>query len=554
MSKQLPLALYAALSFVMLQGSGIAVAQSFTTINYPEATGTRPFAISGGNVVGSYFELDGYHFDPITGDFSPIITNHGFLYDGSSYTSIDYPGAVQTFGNAISGSNVVGYYQNSDGTYHGFLYDGSSYTSIDYPAASNTFGNAVSGSNVLGDYRDSAGINHGFLYDGSSYSSIDYPGASGTSGVAISGSNIIGQYSTDSNSFDHGFYYDGSSYTSIEYPGAVSTVLGAVSGSSIAGNYRDSDGVNHLFRFDGSSYATIESPRMDDNTLEFYPRGIAGNTIVGFFTNWNSDYLRNDSHGFISNGEAVFVIDVAGARDTYIEGIDGNHLIGYSQDNAGNPSGFIIESAGLTQQNPNLPLLPSDIPPEVTFSPPAPNLIAPDDVLGPTSTFIDMCLESPFTMLDFNPLTNEWVCVYIYDPPLASGFLYQAQDGANFLEVGMPTGLGDHFLVADGINAPGMVAAGATYFFPLPVSSFTVTGIDPPVDGGSATAFPTLLGLDVHGAYFTMTPISAVPESSTLLLAACGMIAVGCISRWRAKRQRPRPKDQFVCRGQWLRP
>ena len=47
-----------------------------------------------------------------------------------TYRTLDYPGAWSTAGMAISGGNVVGYYY--DGTQiHGFLWDDSSYTTLD---------------------------------------------------------------------------------------------------------------------------------------------------------------------------------------------------------------------------------------------------------------------------------------------------------------------------------------------------------------------------------------------------------------------------------------
>src|SRR5689334_14460693 len=50
------------------------------------------------------------------------------------YTSVDYPGADYTQAHGVSGGVVVGSYVMS-GASHGFTYDGSTYTTLDKPGA-----------------------------------------------------------------------------------------------------------------------------------------------------------------------------------------------------------------------------------------------------------------------------------------------------------------------------------------------------------------------------------------------------------------------------------
>jgi hypothetical protein len=70
----------------------------------------------------------------------------------------------------------------------------------------------------------------------------------------------------------------------------------------------------------------------------------------------------------------------------------------------------------------------------------------------------------------------------------------------------------------DGVNPDQIVdvTVDPFYTFSTPVTSFSITGIDPEVDGGDPNAFPTFLQFDTTGT-FTMTPI---PEPSSWLLAA----------------------------------
>ena len=51
--------------------------------------------------------------------------------DGTTYTTLDVPGATHTNAYGIDGGNIVGYY--NDGSYSGFSYDGSTYTALDVP-------------------------------------------------------------------------------------------------------------------------------------------------------------------------------------------------------------------------------------------------------------------------------------------------------------------------------------------------------------------------------------------------------------------------------------
>lgn len=79
---------------------------AFTTIDVPGAEDTYVYGIDGKNIVGAY------------GDASGI---HGFLYNGKTYTTLDVPGAMQTEAYDISGTYIIGYYVDAKGNSHGFL-------------------------------------------------------------------------------------------------------------------------------------------------------------------------------------------------------------------------------------------------------------------------------------------------------------------------------------------------------------------------------------------------------------------------------------------------
>jgi hypothetical protein len=113
-----------------------------------------------------------------------------------------------------------------------------------------------------------------------------------------------------------------------------------------------------------------------------------------------------------------------------------------------------------------------------------------------------------------------------FDPPMATGYLYETDGASNFTLVELPTAVPDDdglYLVTDSVNGSQVVAQGGSYSFPIPVDEFTITGIGPAVDGADSEAFPTYLEFDQSTVDFSMTPI---PEPATMSLLAIGGIAL----------------------------
>ena len=89
---------------------------------------------------------------------------------------------------------MVGYYDLSNGNLYGFLYNGTTYTTLDPPRATYTYVTGVSGDNVIGYYGTNSGNVYGFLYNGTSYTTIA-PTRSGLNyALGISGGNVVGTY------------------------------------------------------------------------------------------------------------------------------------------------------------------------------------------------------------------------------------------------------------------------------------------------------------------------------------------------------------------------
>jgi len=177
---------------------------TWTILNMPGATGTSAYGIDGGNIVGQY---DG---------------THGFLYNDTTWTILDMPGADRTWAYSIDGENIVGSYSDTSGALHGFLYDGSTWTPLNAPGSYQTWARGIDGSNIVGSYYDASG-EHGFIYDGTNWTTIGVRMVCG-----IDGKNIVGR------SGNKGFLYDGTNWTYF-YMGLNSTTATDIDGYNIAG-------------------------------------------------------------------------------------------------------------------------------------------------------------------------------------------------------------------------------------------------------------------------------------------------------------------------------
>jgi uncharacterized membrane protein len=121
-----------------------------------------------GQIVGAYNAPD-----PTTGQ----IVRHGFLLSGNVvtggvftpgvFTPIDVPGAARTDPARINNlGQIVGRYMQG-GVHHGFLFDGTTYTSIDFPAVPAAKETVAGGINnlgqIVGTYRDANDFLFGFI-------------------------------------------------------------------------------------------------------------------------------------------------------------------------------------------------------------------------------------------------------------------------------------------------------------------------------------------------------------------------------------------------------
>ncbi len=245
------------------------------------------------------------------------------------WTTLDAPFVVyQTIAYGISGDNIIGTYDASDGQ-HGFVYEVETKTwnVIDIPGTEMVEMFGISGNDAVGSYYTSTPNKwHGLLYNivTRSWASLDMPGADSMNSTGIDGDNIIGQWLGGASGL-HGFLYDGATWTTLNAPGANDTKLMGISGDNIVG-YTDNVG---SFLYNGATWTTIYPPA---GIGAIYPRGISGRKIVGLCIDLSSKF-----HGFVYNyyDKTLTTLDMPGADMTYPQGIDGNNIVGSYNDSSG---------------------------------------------------------------------------------------------------------------------------------------------------------------------------------------------------------------------------
>ncbi|WP_347989792.1 hypothetical protein [Methylomonas sp. AM2-LC] len=143
--------------------------KTYTTIDVPNSSETIATDINNnGEVVGYFGNATGIHGF----EYNLVTINLGFMglplfMQLPSYTTINDPNA--TSGTWITGINnngeISGYYNDATGA-HGFIYNGSTYTTIDDPlaVAGTTKITSINDSRqIVGQFTDSLGITQSFI-------------------------------------------------------------------------------------------------------------------------------------------------------------------------------------------------------------------------------------------------------------------------------------------------------------------------------------------------------------------------------------------------------
>ena len=155
----------------------------YTTIDPPGSVETNATDInSGGQIVGVYQIASG------------VGGTLGFLDSKGTYTTIAPPGNINGNLYINKAGQIVGTYRDSNGVDHGFLYSHGAYTTLNYPGALDTAALSINDAGqVVGYYQylDGNGIGQltGFLYSHGTYTTIAPPTGLTTTPVLFYGRN-----------------------------------------------------------------------------------------------------------------------------------------------------------------------------------------------------------------------------------------------------------------------------------------------------------------------------------------------------------------------------
>jgi probable HAF family extracellular repeat protein len=150
----------------------------------------------------------------IVGDFDSTTGTHGYVYDGATFTILDFPGAdfTQAFGINDAGDIVGATSFAGVGGYSGFAYTNGQFVKLDNPAASSPGGSLVtiaqginSRGQIVGLFTD-VGAYRAFVFDKGVFTTIDLPPGADNENFALGVNNagrIVGYYNSATG--NHGF-------------------------------------------------------------------------------------------------------------------------------------------------------------------------------------------------------------------------------------------------------------------------------------------------------------------------------------------------------------
>ncbi len=274
-----------------------AASGNFTTIDYPGAVQTQVWGInSAGDMVGGFGDAAGWH---------------GFLLRNGTYTTIDYPGALWTDAYGINPrGDIVGQYGWFDGvntTIRGFLLRDGEFRQIDIAGHQNTMPFKISpNGTIVGCLHENTspagGTNLALMYG----FGLNKNGAiektlarSMNLGINPDGDVVGYYYGTSSfqpsNRPEWSYLIRDGAMTLFQYPGAYTTLATDISpNGTIVGRYRYASPTTfHGFVLSEGQFESFDIP----GAVNTVPMGVnAKGDIVGFYT------VPNPAGGVLAHG------------------------------------------------------------------------------------------------------------------------------------------------------------------------------------------------------------------------------------------------------------
>jgi len=205
----------------------------FTSIDFPGAKQTWSFGIN------SNGDISGYYGDGTK--------SHGYVQRQGKFTSLDCPGdGVTVLYGINSAGDMAGYFTPAGKPSQGLLWSGGTCTLSEYlpESARRTmtmyFGINDAGT-LVGHWANNAGVNTGLVNSKGALSRVDRGSGGYTLNWGINNAgDIVGTFN-NANGSNHGFLLRNGRFTTIDYPGAVATVAWGINNSGqIVGSLTDS--------------------------------------------------------------------------------------------------------------------------------------------------------------------------------------------------------------------------------------------------------------------------------------------------------------------------
>ncbi len=267
-----------------------------------------------------------------------------------TFITIGVPGSPDAQAAGINNARLVsGWYQDasSSSVYHGFVWEGGTLQTVDYPGALYTYLFAVNNHGVaIGLYGDGT-AEYAVMYSvlGGTWTVLPdisgYPENEGY-GINDTGDAVGNAYSADFSTSVAWIWHAGTSaYSFFSVPGAAqysTSPSGINDKGEVAGYFNDSSGVQYGFLKQGKTYGTLDLPGASATG----PNGINNSgTVVG---QWRDD--AGAAQGFVITSGGLFTtVDYPGPSLTAVEGI--NDLGDISGVYVENPSGARRAYVGL---------------------------------------------------------------------------------------------------------------------------------------------------------------------------------------------------------------
>ncbi len=338
---------------------------AFTSLDVPGAMSTTPTSINDRGQVA------GYYTDAATHE-------HGFMYSGGAFNTLDVPGAVaydtQTISTSINinaSGQIAGFYSDATGVFHGFVYSGGAFTTLDAPGSMDTYVAGINASGHLaGFYTDASKLNHGFVYSGGSFTILDAPGSVSTRLTSINDSGQVAGALYQAGhgeqgpwgfiNYPKGFLFSGGVFTILDPistpsyydPLGIPTYSWAssINASGQVAGYATYGPTHSSFVYSKGTFTFLNAPGSDFTTITILSNGEA----VGFYENIINERTTLAFNSVVYSNGMFITLDLQVATSIGIASINASgKLAGSYIDFNGNTHGFVAVPTPLTVSNAN---------------------------------------------------------------------------------------------------------------------------------------------------------------------------------------------------------